>query len=58
MSDVLRIMTIGHSTRTAEQFIALLQAHGVTAIADVRTVPRSRRHPQTGGKRRGTRLPS
>ena len=45
MSDIIRIMTIGHSTRPPEQFIGLLQAHGVTAVADVRTVPRSRRHP-------------
>ena len=41
----LRIMTIGHSTRTADAFLGLLQAHGVTLIADVRTIPRSRRHP-------------
>jgi uncharacterized protein (DUF488 family) len=39
------IFTIGHSTRTADAFLALLQAHGITAVADVRTVPRSRRHP-------------
>ena len=39
------IMTIGHSTRTAADFLALLRKHGVTGIADVRTVPRSRRHP-------------
>jgi uncharacterized protein (DUF488 family) len=39
------IMTIGHSTHTAERFLALLQAHGVTAIADVRRFPYSRRHP-------------
>jgi uncharacterized protein (DUF488 family) len=45
MSSAPRILTIGHSTRTADQFLALLQAHGVAAIADVRTVPRSRRHP-------------
>jgi uncharacterized protein (DUF488 family) len=38
-------MTIGHSTRSADEFIALLKAHGVTAIADVRSIPRSRRHP-------------
>ena len=38
-------MTIGHSTRPADTFLELLQAHGVTLIADVRTVPRSRRHP-------------
>jgi uncharacterized protein (DUF488 family) len=39
------IYTIGHSTRTADEFLALLRAHGVTGVADVRTVPRSRRHP-------------
>lgn len=40
------ILTIGHSTRTAEEFVALLNAHGVRQIADVRTVPQSGRHPQ------------
>ena len=39
------IFTIGHSTRPAADFLALLTAHGVTGIADVRTIPRSRRHP-------------
>jgi uncharacterized protein (DUF488 family) len=42
----LRIMTIGHSTHTIEEFIHLLQAQGVTCVADVRTVPRSRHNPQ------------
>jgi uncharacterized protein (DUF488 family) len=40
------ILTIGHSTRSAEEFTALLQEQAVTLVADVRTVPRSRRHPQ------------
>lgn len=39
-------MTIGHSTRPLEEFIRLLQAHGVTLVVDVRTVPRSRHNPQ------------
>ena len=39
------IYTIGHSTHPAEQFLALLNAHGIRRLADVRTVPRSRRHP-------------
>jgi uncharacterized protein (DUF488 family) len=39
------IMTIGHSTRTAEAFLELLTTHRVTGVADVRTIPRSRRHP-------------
>src|SRR5512135_3608136 len=42
----MQIFTIGHSTRTLEQFIELLQSHGVTLVADVRTVPRSRHNPQ------------
>jgi uncharacterized protein (DUF488 family) len=37
--------TIGHSTRTLPEFLALLRVHGIAQIADVRTVPRSRRHP-------------
>ena len=40
------VMTIGHSTRTLVEFIHLLQAHGVTCVVDVRTVPRSRHNPQ------------
>ena len=40
------VMTIGHSTRTLEKFIGLLQTHGVTCVVDVRTVPRSRHNPQ------------
>jgi uncharacterized protein (DUF488 family) len=40
------VMTIGHSTRTLEEFIRLLQAHGATCVADVRTVPRSWHNPQ------------
>jgi uncharacterized protein (DUF488 family) len=40
------MLTIGHSTHPIEQFIDLLRAHGVTLVADVRTVPRSRHNPQ------------
>ena len=40
------VMTIGHSTRTLEEFIGLLKAHGATRVVDVRTVPRSRHNPQ------------
>jgi len=39
------IFTIGHSTRSADDFLALLTTHNVTGIVDVRTIPRSRRHP-------------
>ena len=40
------ILTVGHSTRTLDEFIALLRAHAVTRVVDVRTVPRSRHNPQ------------
>jgi uncharacterized protein (DUF488 family) len=40
------IYTIGHSTRTAEAFLHLLQGHHIRQLADVRKVPRSKRHPQ------------
>jgi uncharacterized protein (DUF488 family) len=40
------VLTIGHSTRTLKEFIALLQAHAVSRVVDVRTVPRSRYNPQ------------
>lgn len=42
----LLVLTIGHSTRAIEDFIHLLQAHGVSSVADVRTIPRSRHNPQ------------
>ena len=40
------ILTVGHSTRTLEEFIRLLHAHAVTIVVDVRTIPRSRYNPQ------------
>ena len=40
------VLTIGHSTRTLEEFIGLLQKHAVSRVIDVRTVPRSRHNPQ------------
>lgn len=40
------IYTIGHSTRSAEDFVALLRAHGIRTLVDVRTIPRSRHNPQ------------
>ena len=40
------VFTVGHSTRALDDFIALLTAHGVQRLVDVRTVPRSRHNPQ------------
>ena len=39
------VYTLGHSTLPLEDFLALLRAHGIAAIADVRRFPASRRHP-------------
>jgi uncharacterized protein (DUF488 family) len=44
--ETTEIFTIGHSSHPWERFTALLRDAGVTAIADVRTAPYSRRHPQ------------
>lgn len=42
------IYTVGHSTHSADVFAAILHAHRVAQLADVRTVPASRRHPHFG----------
>jgi uncharacterized protein (DUF488 family) len=39
------VYTLGHSTRSADAFAALLAAHGIRGVADVRRYPASRRHP-------------
>jgi uncharacterized protein (DUF488 family) len=40
------LWTIGHSTRPIDEFISLLNAHGIRQLIDVRTIPRSRHNPQ------------
>ena len=40
------LYTVGHSTHPIEEFVALLQRHGVTCLADVRSQPYSRWNPQ------------
>lgn len=42
------VWTIGHSTRSIEEFIAVLQHYRIEAVADVRRFPGSRRLPQFG----------
>jgi uncharacterized protein (DUF488 family) len=43
---VSEIFTVGHSNHPIDYFVGLLRRHGVTALADVRSTPYSRRHPQ------------
>ncbi len=49
MADIVQdrpaVFTIGHSNHSSEWFLALLQGAGITAVADVRSIPRSRRWP-------------
>jgi uncharacterized protein (DUF488 family) len=42
----LSIYTIGHSTRSIEEFTELLKIHGIKEIVDVRSIPKSRHNPQ------------
>ncbi|CAH0177612.1 DUF488 domain-containing protein [Pseudomonas brassicacearum] len=44
--ETVSVYTIGHSTRTIEQFVQTLKSFNVEMIVDVRTVPRSRTNPQ------------
>lgn len=55
--QVFDLLTIGHSNMMAERFIDLLRAAGANAVADVRTIPRSRRFPWFSGKNLAARLP-
>jgi len=41
----MRIWTIGHSTRTIDEFISLLKANEIKVLADVRSWPGSKRYP-------------
>lgn len=51
------IFTIGHSTRTFEDFVAILKSQGVQAIADVRLIPKSRRYPHFADSLLAEQLP-
>src|SRR6476661_10152569 len=42
----LTVFTVGHSTRSGEEFVQILKTHGVQVLVDVRTYPGSRRYPQ------------
>jgi uncharacterized protein (DUF488 family) len=43
---ISRIWTIGHSTRPIDIFISLLDENGIKLVADVRSLPGSKRYPQ------------
>ncbi len=39
------LLTLGHGTAGADELAALIRDAGIESIVDVRTVPKSRRHP-------------
>jgi uncharacterized protein (DUF488 family) len=57
-ADPATIWTIGHSTRTLETFLGLLDEYRIEAIADVRRFPGSRRHPHFASDALATTLPA
>lgn len=52
----MRIWSIGHSTRSFDELVALLRESDIALLVDVRTVPRSRRNPQFNGETLGPAL--
>ncbi len=56
-SETSRVWTVGHSTRSAEEFNEILAAHHIQALVDVRSFPGSRRYPQFNRQQLATSLP-
>ncbi len=50
------LYTVGHSNRSLEDFVALLQSAGIKTLVDVRAYPQSRRHPQLSRDTLSTQL--
>lgn len=42
----LTIYTVGHSTRSIEEFIEILKTYNITMLIDIRALPQSRHNPQ------------
>ena len=47
-ASTLKVWTIGHSTRSLDEFLSLLEAFAIEAVADVRRYPGSQRFPHFG----------
>lgn len=45
---MLNLWSVGHGTRPVDELITVLKEAGIVVLADVRSVPGSRRHPQFG----------
>jgi 3-methyladenine DNA glycosylase/8-oxoguanine DNA glycosylase len=53
----VRVYTVGHSTRSLDELVALLRAFDISVLADVRTIPRSRHNPQFNAETLAAALP-
>jgi uncharacterized protein (DUF488 family) len=53
----MTVWTIGHSTHSFEEFVRLLAMHDISLLADIRTVPKSRRHPHFNAEALAQSLP-
>lgn len=49
MKKKIRIFTIGHSTRSIEDFLDILTHYHINELVDIRTIPKSRHNPQFNG---------
>jgi uncharacterized protein (DUF488 family) len=52
------IYTIGHSTRTFDEFVAILASFEIERLVDIRRFPGSRRHPHFSGESLARTLPA
>jgi len=51
------LYTIGHSTRTSDELVAALKAHGIETLVDIRAFPMSRRLPHFNRESLESELP-
>lgn len=54
----MQIFTIGHSTRSQDEFLALLREHEIGLLADIRRYPGSKRYPHFGSDAMAAWLPA
>ena len=53
----MTLWSIGHSTHSFEAFVRLMAMHDISLLADIRTVPKSRRHPHFNAEALARSLP-
>lgn len=46
MDKNITVFTVGHSTRSLDEFLQLLKHYSINELIDIRTIPKSRHNPQ------------